>query len=497
MRREQVLKICLNHALVPDNMYKPKDERTWFFVANDFSEGEVMLQQFCIRFANKEIATQFKDAIDKALREKFGVISNQTSESNSQDSEDVIFITEIQATNEEKEKAKELMLPENFFTYKNKETCKGCRGCDKDEDTKNESDQVSRNQHLTSLTKQSSLTTPLKTSTFNFQSPNNSLYGTPNNFNNTIDTTIFRTPLSTNGSNTKSSSNTTGNLSNTEDDSTDKENTLTDSSPNVIKPVSFVSAGQLSSTSTVLAPPKFTGINVISNSNGSSAPESVFGQTEAKSIFGSTETKSIFGQSNPVFGESKSIFGESKPLFGLSSVKPAVGFNLNASKIDTQSNDVKSIFSADGKPSVNLFSGNSQGSLFGPAALKSSQPGGIFGNTATFTFGTAPAKSNENNPELSVKPEFSSGKPGDHSLEVNKNLFSNLPKNNGSPWDNILADKPKAEDNLDKKSIEPKKSTEAVVLTDNSANEKTPFTSDNALTFAALSSSVSGFGIQS
>lgn len=67
MRREQVLKICLNHVLTPDIQYLPKDEKTWLFHAADFSEGEISRDQFCVRFKTAEIAQEFKKAVADAL----------------------------------------------------------------------------------------------------------------------------------------------------------------------------------------------------------------------------------------------------------------------------------------------------------------------------------------------------------------------------------------------------------------------------------------------
>lgn len=70
MRREQIFKICLNHALTTEIEYKPKDDKSWHFVANDYSEGEVELLQFCLRFKTPEIAIAFKTAVDDALAGK-------------------------------------------------------------------------------------------------------------------------------------------------------------------------------------------------------------------------------------------------------------------------------------------------------------------------------------------------------------------------------------------------------------------------------------------
>lgn len=67
MRRDQVLKICLNHALTANIDYTKKEDKAWFFVAPDFSEGEVSYDNFCLRFKTAEIADEFKVAVDKAL----------------------------------------------------------------------------------------------------------------------------------------------------------------------------------------------------------------------------------------------------------------------------------------------------------------------------------------------------------------------------------------------------------------------------------------------
>ena len=41
MRREQILKLCLNHFVLPDLELKPKDEKTWMWNAADYSDGEI------------------------------------------------------------------------------------------------------------------------------------------------------------------------------------------------------------------------------------------------------------------------------------------------------------------------------------------------------------------------------------------------------------------------------------------------------------------------
>ena len=84
MRRELVLKICLNHALNEDVIYKNKDDKSWLFIVNDYSEGEVELNKFCLRFRSKEIADDFMKAVNDCLSGTANAIketNNQVQES--------------------------------------------------------------------------------------------------------------------------------------------------------------------------------------------------------------------------------------------------------------------------------------------------------------------------------------------------------------------------------------------------------------------------------
>ncbi|XP_050349584.1 E3 SUMO-protein ligase RanBP2-like [Nymphalis io] len=485
MRREQVHKICLNYAVGPDNMYKPKDEKTWCFVANDFSEGEIVLQKFCLRFQNKDLALQFKDVIDKALKEKYGSTECENTMDDKKD-DDVVFINEIQATNEEKQKAKDLMLPENFYTYKNKEPCQGCRGCDQD-DIKPESE---KNKFGKVLPTQGLTITPLKTSAFNFSSPSHSIYGTPNNFDKTVDTTIFRTPLSNNGSNTTCSSPITSISSSVENYAVDKENTLTEKSLNPIKPVAFVSGNQAQSISSVLAAPKLISVTPADNVTAVS--------------------KTAFG-----FTENKSIFGENK--IGVSSTQSIFGFNAQNNKEDNKSADNKSIFAVDLKTGPPV----SQESKFGFAPSKTNQiSSGIFGSTGTFTFGNVTQPSQDNaksifgkaaaeNPSIfSDKINISSNKTVELTSKFDstgkftfgKNVILQNQNSSKPPVTSLSIDKPAVsianiQSGIKDTSIE-KKDIKSFFDTEDARKEKTPFKVDNSLTFAALSTSEPGFGIQ-
>lgn len=129
MRREQVLKICLNHALDRDVEYIRKDDKSWHFVVNDFSEGELELEQLCLRFKTAEIAADFKKAIDDALS---GVTSKQNGGGPHVPATPRESI-QSKLSADEKKKISDLKLPANFFDYKNVEKCAGCRGCASEE----------------------------------------------------------------------------------------------------------------------------------------------------------------------------------------------------------------------------------------------------------------------------------------------------------------------------------------------------------------------------
>ncbi|CAG9782912.1 unnamed protein product [Diatraea saccharalis] len=466
MRREQVLKICLNHALTSEITYTPKDDKTWLFAANDFSEGELSLQQFCLRFKSKEIATEFKQAIENARGNKKQETINKGANNKKQDSdpEEVVFINEIQASAEEKQKAKELMLPENFFTYKVKEPCQGCRGCDLDDIKTSRKAVVS-----------SGVSTPVKTSIPLFSSPANSFYGTPTNFDKTTDVSLFRTPLGSLGSNTNTSSPLSTNSTLTKnDDTTNKENSFAQkpnlfsslleqktifgtppNNPNDKTNITDTQTPTSTKTSGILAPPKLSTMTKTGDEKQNVDP---------KSIFAAAQNNSVFGKSNSLFGNFNSGT-ENKSVFG---------FTAANTTDDSEKQDVKSVFGGDIQKPVGLFSGNSSGSLFGPEALSNSQTkpvGSIFGTGAIST-----AASNTSPSQV---------------FGNRRSIFGN---NQAPTWTSnaIINDQKKPDVTPQESTI---KKTEEPKL-DSEDKKDTPFKVDNSLSFAALSSSGPGFNLQ-
>ena len=73
MRRDQVHKVCLNHMLSPEMELLPmKDSKGRAFVwyAEDYSEEELVHEQFAIRFKTDVIASDFKECFDNAKEGK-------------------------------------------------------------------------------------------------------------------------------------------------------------------------------------------------------------------------------------------------------------------------------------------------------------------------------------------------------------------------------------------------------------------------------------------
>ncbi|QRV73148.1 Ran-specific GTPase-activating protein 1 [Ceratobasidium sp. AG-Ba] len=72
MRRDKTLKICANHYISSDMKLQPNvgSDRSWVWkVAADMSEGESTAETLAIRFANSEIANEWKAEFEKAQSE--------------------------------------------------------------------------------------------------------------------------------------------------------------------------------------------------------------------------------------------------------------------------------------------------------------------------------------------------------------------------------------------------------------------------------------------
>ncbi|KAK0080119.1 hypothetical protein PV325_000425 [Microctonus aethiopoides] len=139
MRRDHTLKLCLNHVVNLDLEITSKDDKTWVWNAADFSEGEIEYVHLACRFKTSEIAGEFKKSVESAIAD---VKLNETKindDTNSSKSvikssattpiQDLQVVYELKVSPEEKDAALKLQLPENFYSYKLKDDCPGCLGC--------------------------------------------------------------------------------------------------------------------------------------------------------------------------------------------------------------------------------------------------------------------------------------------------------------------------------------------------------------------------------
>lgn len=69
MRREQIMKVCCNHAISKDITFQkmPNMDKAVTWCAKDFSEGELIPETFCLRFKTVQICEDFLKAVMSAL----------------------------------------------------------------------------------------------------------------------------------------------------------------------------------------------------------------------------------------------------------------------------------------------------------------------------------------------------------------------------------------------------------------------------------------------
>lgn len=62
MRQDKTMKVICNHALDPRIVLEPNvgNDRSWVWSAFDFAEGELVETIFAVRFADSDIANEFK-----------------------------------------------------------------------------------------------------------------------------------------------------------------------------------------------------------------------------------------------------------------------------------------------------------------------------------------------------------------------------------------------------------------------------------------------------
>nr|XP_023030195.1 E3 SUMO-protein ligase RanBP2 [Leptinotarsa decemlineata] len=395
MRREQVLKICLNHILTKDIEYLRKDEKSWLFHAADFSEGEIVHEQFCVRFKNPEIAQEFKKAVSDALEGAAGGDQVQKPTVVEQDSDDDLEVVfETQVTPEEEKEALKLGLPPKFFSYKQLPDCT-CEQCKKDDEYLSEL--------FTDKKKTFSFATAgvIKSSPINFGTPKMNM--TPSSGESIFSTPqggLFNfTPQAAPKDKEASKA-----VAETTPENLGKSDTLREL---LLKPSALASSISTpkgsSATTTPTKPEESTTFKTFSfslgQSNTTAASPSIFGQsvttTSSTGLFSSTATSGLFSSttstnmfSTPtpsVFGSKSggSLFGSgtsTSSVFGSGSATPVFGSVANSST---------SIFGgvATATTSASIFGGS--GSIFGGTTPSTTTTASIFGGGTSNVFSLA------------------------------------------------------------------------------------------------------------
>ncbi|CAH1128711.1 unnamed protein product [Ceutorhynchus assimilis] len=348
MRREQVLKICLNHWLTTDIEYLSKDEKTWLFHAADFSESELIRDQFCLRFKSAEIAQEFKKAVDDALagkdtEQKIVDVKTTKEESDS----DVEFVSETQVTAEEEKEAVRLGLPPKFLAYRQRPDC-SCEQCKKDDEYLKE---LFNKEPVKPIPKSSSLNTTL------FGTPVGSL-GTPSSgsvFGSPATSFTFGTPKDVTPTIRQPKAETLRALltkTPVSQESTMKaENATTPTSASLVMAANTPKATDNITPKTVPTFPGFVfGGSIQKTNNFGASPSSIFGGTpiDEKIADKPKEGASIFG--GPPKAES-TIFGTPKEGTNIFANPPK-----EASIVSGPPKEEASIFSTP-KESTNIFAG--------------------------------------------------------------------------------------------------------------------------------------------
>ena len=79
MRQEKTMKVIANHAI--DHRIKLEtnagSDRSWVWSAFDFADGELVETVFALRFADSDIANEFKTAFESAQKEMESLLAGE------------------------------------------------------------------------------------------------------------------------------------------------------------------------------------------------------------------------------------------------------------------------------------------------------------------------------------------------------------------------------------------------------------------------------------
>ncbi|XP_033325702.2 E3 SUMO-protein ligase RanBP2 isoform X1 [Megalopta genalis] len=389
MRREQILKLCLNHFVLPNLEFKPKDEKTWMWIAADYSEGEIEHTLFACRFKTPDIAKNFKNTVEDALAWKDVPTIEQKLEvtSDPKEGQEIEIVYEMKVTDEDREAALKLQLPENFYAYKRNPDCSGCRGCkeppvplfDVAVTGKESSKTITKSENSSTIattTASSNITTSQTlvptTTAQNTTSPvfMTGLYGTSTPLFSMNSQLPFGSGNSTASSDKKAnfsfglSQNQTSEIQKPEGD---KQNVPGIDNLNICSPTS--------SQATSEAPSSFTTAGTIF---GTPKIDNIFGMSTGKNMFGGSSKKesglikpstfnvssdrieSVF--SNSFTSQAKPTNASATPVFGAMPMFTKTGSEMTTSTstpLFGESTTATNVFGSTAKPTNSVFGGSS------------------------------------------------------------------------------------------------------------------------------------------
>ena len=116
MRRDQVYVLCANHFITKDMELKPQGSsgKSWLWhVQGDFAENEAKEQLFAVKFGHTKTALAFKSAFEQCVDHKVSPLSPDAVE------DEVIVLSEVFVTEEQRVRATNFLLRPNFYAYEN------------------------------------------------------------------------------------------------------------------------------------------------------------------------------------------------------------------------------------------------------------------------------------------------------------------------------------------------------------------------------------------
>mmetsp|Transcript_21645 Transcript_21645/g.49008 ORF Transcript_21645/g.49008 Transcript_21645/m.49008 type:complete len:210 (+) Transcript_21645:38-667(+) len=79
MRQEKTMKVIANHALDPRIKLEPNagSDRSWVWSCYDFAEGELEEKVLALRFANSDLANEFKEKYEECQKEMEALLAGE------------------------------------------------------------------------------------------------------------------------------------------------------------------------------------------------------------------------------------------------------------------------------------------------------------------------------------------------------------------------------------------------------------------------------------